>query len=345
MHLTTKRIETILAALPGCKVGLIGDLFLDRYFDIDPALDEPSIETGLTAYQIVGIRCYPGALGTVLNNLLALGVGGVCLLSAIGDDGEGYALRQVLAQHTNVDTQRLLTVPGRFTPTYTKPMRLEASGLRELNRLDLKNRTPTPDAVQDQLCKALPDFWNHSDAIAVLDQVSEAECGVVTHQVREAIQDLAQCDGAKFVLADSRERIGLFRHVCLKPNEHEARKAVSESTADASSLAQRLAQQAGRAVFLTRGAAGMSLAIPSSATVLAVPAFPIAGPIDICGAGDSCTAGIISARIAGASAAEAAEFGQLIASITVQQLGITGTATPQQVYHRWQHLQSDTTSH
>src|SRR4051794_41802071 len=96
--LTTDFIERVLATIPGKTVGLLGDLFLDRYLDIDPARDEPSVETGLTAYQVVGVRAYPGALGTVLNNLAALGVGRIVPLAAIGDDGEGYELRQALGR-------------------------------------------------------------------------------------------------------------------------------------------------------------------------------------------------------------------------------------------------------
>ena len=46
--LTTELIEHILATIPTKKIGLLGDLFLDRYLDIDPDLDEPSVETGLT---------------------------------------------------------------------------------------------------------------------------------------------------------------------------------------------------------------------------------------------------------------------------------------------------------
>ncbi len=57
--LATEVIEHILATIPHRTVGLLGDLFLDRYLDIDPALDEPSVETGLTAYQVVRVRSYP----------------------------------------------------------------------------------------------------------------------------------------------------------------------------------------------------------------------------------------------------------------------------------------------
>src|SRR5438046_4810062 len=96
--LSEARIEQILARIPRLTIGVLGDLFLDRYLDLDPALTEPSIETGLDAYQVVRVRSYPGAAGTVINNLAALGVGRIVPASMIGDDGEGHELRQALRQ-------------------------------------------------------------------------------------------------------------------------------------------------------------------------------------------------------------------------------------------------------
>src|SRR3954466_5538616 len=90
-------IEQILSALPGKRIGVVGDLFLDRYFDLDACLTEPSVETGLDAYQVVRVRNYPGAAGTVINNLAALGVGAILPISVIGDDGEGFELSRCLA--------------------------------------------------------------------------------------------------------------------------------------------------------------------------------------------------------------------------------------------------------
>src|SRR5438094_6000680 len=113
-------LERILDRLPSLTVGVVGDLFLDRYLDIDAALTEPSIETGLDAYQVVRVRASPGAAGTVINNLVALGVGRVCAVSVIGDDGECYELRQALADLGAVDFQRVFPTAGRRTPTYTK---------------------------------------------------------------------------------------------------------------------------------------------------------------------------------------------------------------------------------
>ena len=59
------------------------------------------------------------------------------------------------------------------------------------------------------------------------------------------------------------------------------------------------------------------------------------GPTDIVGAGDSTSAGSAGAVMAGATYEQAAAFGNLVASVTIQQLGVTGTATPQQVRERW----------
>ena len=53
-------------------------------------------------------------------------------------------------------------------------------------------------------------------------------------------------------------------------------------------------------------------------------------PIDICGAGDSFSAGAACALAATGNPIEAAWFGNLVASITVQKTG-TGTASPEEV--------------
>src|SRR5713226_3560037 len=118
--LTEQILEEILSRIPRLTIGVIGDLFLDRYLDIDAALTEPSLETGLDAYQVVRVRSYPGAAGTVINNLVALGVKKVCPIAVIGDDGEGYELRQALSAQHVVATEGVFPWQGRRTPTYTK---------------------------------------------------------------------------------------------------------------------------------------------------------------------------------------------------------------------------------
>jgi sugar/nucleoside kinase (ribokinase family) len=60
-----------------------------------------------------------------------------------------------------------------------------------------------------------------------------------------------------------------------------------------------------------------------------VEAVPVQ-PVDICGAGDSFTAGAALTLAATGSAVAAARFGNLVASITIRKKG-TGTASPKEV--------------
>lgn len=333
--LTASLIEQILVRLPRLTVGVLGDLFLDRYLDLDAALTEPSVETGLDAYQVTRVRSYPGAAGTVINNLAALGVVRILPVSVIGEDGESFELLQALKALRVVEYSCLQLRPERRTPTYTKPMLCEiGKPPRELNRLDIKNRSPLPQAVEDRVLRDLRAMWRQADAIIVLDQVSEPDCGVVTRRAREELAQLAAADPKKFVLADSRERIGLFRNVCLKPNERECRQALGIAD-DVPLDLLPLSRLANRPVFCSRGADGILLV---DRTVESIPAYPVQGPTDIVGAGDSTSAGIVCARAAGASLAEAAAFGCLVASITIQQIGVTGTASPDQVRQRWREV-------
>jgi rfaE bifunctional protein kinase chain/domain len=338
-------LETILSRMPALRIAVVGDLFLDRYLNIDARLTEPSIETGLDAYQVSRVRSFPGAAGTVINNLAALGVGRILPIAIIGDDGEGYELGQALDRLRVVERRWIVRDASRRTPTYTKPM-LEEPGkpARELNRLDIKNRTPTPAPAEDKVLAAIREVEGDIDALLILDQVSEENCGVVTTRVRNALAELGARRPRLLTLADSRERLGQFRNVGLKPNESEARAAAGShvETPDFRQVLGVLARQTGRPIYCTRGAAGITLADPSGPDVRIqdVAGFPVSGPIDVVGAGDSTTAAIACALASGATKAQAAAFGNLIASITIQQLGTTGTAAPQQVRERWNQVRA-----
>ncbi len=105
---------------------------------------------------------------------------------------------------------------------------------------------------------------------------------------------------------------------------------------NAAAAAARLARQGGGPVFCTCGEEGILLANPErgDAPPVRVAGYPVNGPTDPVGAGDSTSAGIVCARAAGATLEQAAAFGCLVASITVQQIGTTGTAKPEQVRQR-----------
>ncbi|MCA9101373.1 MAG: carbohydrate kinase [Planctomycetales bacterium] len=343
--ITRQRLEELLAAFPGERIGLLGDLFLDRYLQIAPELYETSIETYIEAFQIAEIRNSPGALGTIMNNLTALGVGTLVPVTVIGDDGHAYDLLQALSAMP-VDSTHVIQSSARNTPTYTKPMTRNAAGRPvELNRLDIRNRTPMPADLEAAVIARLGRVFAECDGLIVLDQVNEEGVGVVTPAVREQLAVLAEANPQKLVFVDSRAHIDRFRRGVLKPNlaeclkamgrplPAEAESATEEALAAGRAAAVELAQRHGETLFCTMGERGMLVVTPAEGAQ-EIAGFPVSGPIDFVGAGDSATSGIVSSLVAGASLAEAATVGNLVASITVQQIGTTGTATPQQVLDR-----------
>ncbi|MFQ6133962.1 MAG: bifunctional heptose 7-phosphate kinase/heptose 1-phosphate adenyltransferase, partial [Armatimonadota bacterium] len=332
------RLRQLLARFPDLDLAVVGDFFLDKYLIIDPALAETSLETGLEAYQVVAKRLSPGAAGTVCNNLAALKLGKLRAVGVIGDDGEGYDLLQGLRQR-GVDTDLLAQTPDRFTPTYTKPMVIQPDGSeREINRQDSKNRSPLPPKLEDCIIESLRACVPEVHGVVIADQVQERNCGVITDRVRDELAALAQQHSDTVLLADSRVRIGEYRGIMIKPNRREAIQAVrpgheGEDTLDlARECAQQLAQRNRRPVFLTAGDQGIFLCHQGECRH--IPAVKVTGETDIVGAGDSTTAGIVLSLCAGATPEEAALVGNLVASITIQQLGTTGTASPQQVLAR-----------
>lgn len=333
------QLKLLFGGLQDKRVLVLGDFFLDKYLIIDPARDEPSLETGLTAYQVVNVRVSPGAAGTVANNLSALGVGQIVALGAIGDDGEGYELRRELDRR-GICTQHLVVDESIHTPTYTKPMRQEASGLRELNRLDIKNFEKIPQQIENAISMRLSRLASQVDGIVVMDQVAEAGCGVVTERIRTQLAQLGRERPHLPIIADSRARIGLFQNVMVKPNAREALASAGLPVTEAPSLSEALAaakvlgERTNRPVFITLGPRGQMVHTQQETTL--VPTINVPGPIDIVGAGDSTTAGIICALVSGWSPTQAALLGNIVASITIQQLGTTGTASPQQVLQRAQ---------
>jgi len=325
------RLQDLLNHFPGVTVLIVGDFFLDKYLDIDPQLSEPSLETGLEAYQVINVRRYPGAAGAVANNLHALDVN-VIALGVVGEDGEGDDLRRGL-DLIGVDSDGLIRAPGRFTPTYLKPMlRQGNTPARELNRFDTKNRTPLPVEIETELISRLRGLLRRLLGIVIVDQVPEPNCGVITDRVRLALSELARANPAAIVLADSRERIGEFRGVMLKPNFHEAKRATG--LFELAAAGRELRRRTQRPVIVTHGDRGMYLFELDGE--LHIPAIPVAGPIDVVGAGDSAMAGLVAALCAGGTLAEAALVGNLAASLTIQQLGVTGTATRAQILARFE---------
>lgn len=335
--MTDERLAELVGRFGRQRIAVLGDFFLDKYMDVAPSLAETSLETGKIAHQVVVIRHSPGAAGTVVCNLAALGAGTLHAVGFTGDDGEAYDLRKDLAA-LGCCIDRLDRDSQRKTPTYLKPRDAgDASLAGEHSRYDTKNRTPTDEASQQKIVAALDSLLPELDAVVVLDQVEEESCGVATPMVVEAIAVRARCYPNVVFWADSRRRIRRFRNVIIKPNQFEAVGIECPSPGQQFEEARlreaigQLRSAAGAPIFVTCGPEGM---IVSDSQATRIPSVRVEGPIDTTGAGDSATAGAVLALAAGASLPEAALVGNLVASITIEQLATTGTARPEELQPR-----------
>ena len=321
--MTPARLKSITDKYRRLRVAVVGDFCLDRYFEIDPAKAEISIETGLPVHNVVRVRCQPGGAGTIVNNLRALGIGTIYAIGFAGRDGEGYELCRSLA---NVNLDHFVFTKACKTFTYSKPLLIHANRPpEELSRLDIKNWSRTPAKVQEQLARAVAAV--EADAMILLDQVDTPETGVVTRRVLEAVGKLRR---GTFVLADSRRGLRDFPKICFKMNRAEfsaltgaGRKLSLDRLSEA---AANLARKHREPVFITLAEQGIIGASPTG-RVEHQPALPVRGPIDIVGAGDAVTANLTAALAARASLREAITLANCAASIVIHQLGTTGTAS------------------
>jgi rfaE bifunctional protein kinase chain/domain len=336
-ELSRSRLDELVGKFPRVRIAVVGDFFLDKYLDVEPELQEHSIETGKRAHQVVGVRTSPGSAGTVMCNLAALGVGTLMAIGFRGDDGEGFDLSQGL-HRLGCRTEHLHAVADRHTPTYLKPRNCHDASLSgEHDRYDTKNWTETSVATEKQLLESIGAVLPMVDAVMIMDQVEQENCGVVTDHVRQAIIESARANPRIHFWADSRRRIHEYTHVIIKPNQFEAlgrNLPMPEDQVDQGALlaeVDKLRAKVAAPVVITRGALGMIVSDPEWTEV---PGVRISGETDPTGAGDSVSAGTVAALCAGATLAEAAVVGNLVASITIQQLATTGTARPEQLPER-----------
>lgn len=327
--LSYARLKEILNAISTVRAVLVGDMCLDVYWSADMTKSRLSRETPHYPLPVVEERMSPGAGGNVVACMAALCPASLTPVGLLGDDWRGDSLKKEFSRR-NVAISTLLTVPGRFTNAYCKPMRFGyAHEEVEDPRLDFENFTGIDVKTEDALIALLQEAAKDADVICVADQFA---CGCVTDRVREAISELGK---TKRILVDSRSRIGEYRHVLLKPNELECARALGRDSAGFTDEAalwgamNALNEQTKSEICVTRGSAGC--VVKENGSFVSVEACPLSGPLDPVGAGDCFLSAMALSLGAGAAKTEAAALANLASGVSVQKIGTTGTATGEEI--------------
>ena len=323
--MTKAILEQIIEKIPQVRIGLIGDCCVDVYWDADMRLSELSREVPQFPLPVVNERYSLGAGGNVLANLAALGAKDIKLVTCIGTDWRSFMFKKLI-KDIGVSEAFLLETDERVTPAYCKPMRHGISDVvYEDARIDFVNRQELSPELKEMMLERLRTVAAQVDVLLVCDQMKN---GCITEGMIKEINEL----GKKLpVLVDSRDRIGQYQNVIMKPNDLEASRAVGMNLQEhgAIKIAQQLEKISQHPIIITLGENGALWCENGQCTHAG--AFTAHPPIDIVGAGDSFLAGFSVAYAGGAAPYSALRFGSLVSNVTIHKIGTTGTATPDEL--------------
>jgi len=316
-------LEARLSTFGNLRVTLFGDFCVDAYWDLEPATDQLSIETGLPVREVRSQRYSLGAAGNVATALRTLGVGTVRAIGVCGNDPFG---RQMLEEMSaiGIDTSGMVVLPSPWeTLVYAKPY----VGAVEESRLDFGSLGSLPEGVAEQLADLFDQAVHESDAVIVNQQI---RTGLYGPALIERIALTIAAHPETVFLADTRDLGAVFPATSLKLNCREATAFVGQEPQDgvsddeAKDLASTIASTTGAPVFLTCGAHGMVVATEGDVVhVLPVDTGPDVDPV---GAGDVATAAIAAVLGAGGEPREAGYLANLAASVSVRVLRATGAS-------------------
>ena len=332
--LSEDRLDTLLAALPKARLGLIGDACLDIYWFADMKRSELSRETPHFPLPVVKEQFSLGGAGNVAANMKALEVAQVKFISLAGQDWRASILAEAL-QKQAIDGQYIIQQPDIVTPSYCKPMRQGISDVvYEDPRIDFMNYAPISEESEDKILRALDAILPHIDVLAVSDQLP---FGCVTPRIREKILAIGQSIP---VIVDSRDRISQYHSVTVKPNEVEAGILLNQNLLEGNleenllDAGKKLYQKTNRPVIITLGGEGSFYYDKANACI--APGQKVTPPIDFVGAGDTFLSALCAALAVGATGPEAIAIGNLASAVIIKKIGITGVATAAEIKQRYQ---------
>ena len=315
IDMNSKRLDALLAQISQLHFAVIGDFALDFYFDTITSSAEISVETGKEVHICSHPKAYLGGAGNVAKNLAHLGV----QVDAYGLKGDDLFGREMsfIAEKLGISTGQLLTIPNLDTPTYSKPMRAG----EEQNRLDFGTRTEHFQAYTVDLLVALKSRIESYDWVILNEQFRLPLLNAAS------LAELQEFIG-EHAIADLRSLGNTAKNTLLKVNEAELIKIIGDLTHVEDQI-KSWTRKRNKPVLVTIGERGMIYASPTEFHW--EKAIPVVGPIDTVGAGDMVVAAFSAAKAAGASNPEACAFASLAVHISIQKIGETGSASPEEI--------------
>ena len=303
------------AQLAACRVLVVGDVMLDRYWfgeveRISPEAPVPVVRVRATQERL-------GGAANVARNVDALGVR-TSLLSVLGNDEAGRSLQRLLGEtaiHAFLHTDKSLATT----------VKLRVVGRQQqMLRVDFENQ---PEA--EVLAEKLGEYESLLPAqdVVILSDYGKGGLAHITRMI-----ELARGAGRRVLVDPKGDDYSRYAGATvITPNRAELRQVVGrwKDEADLEARAQKLRRELGiEALLLTRSEDGMTLFSESGSWSIPAVALEV---FDVSGAGDTVIAVLGAALGAGADLREAVTIANRAGGIVVGKLG-TATVSYEELF-------------
>ena len=334
------RLKRLLPRLKGRRIGVLGDLMLDRY--LWGTASRLSPEAAIPVVDFVEQSECLGGAGNVAANLAALGAK-VEAFGVIGEDEPGRALRGCL-RAAGIAEQGVVADKSRVTTVKTRVIAKH----HQIVRIDHERRDSVAAPLEEKLFRHLISSLKKLHGLVL----SDYDKGLVNDAFAERV--LNACHGLKIpVFVQPRvTRLYAYRGARLVTcNSKQAEFFVSRSLHDEKSFAEAgralLAHFGCSAVVITRGEKGRSVFEESAPRHITIPAtsFEVTYArigqsgvehgasgrqvFDVTGAGDTVLSVLSLAVAAGAALPDAAVLANTAAGVVVGKLGTASVTVPE----------------
>lgn len=337
------RLKRLLPRLRGKRIGVLGDMMLDRY--LWGTATRLSPEAAVPVVDFVEENECLGGAGNVAANIASLGAK-VEAFGVVGADEAGRAMQECLRQ-ANIGGKGVIADAKRVTTVKTRIIARH----QQVVRVDRERRDPLRQETKEKLLQLIFAALKRLEALVL----SDYDKGLITDDFADRVLSAAHQLKVPVYVKPKTSRLYAYRGArAIVCNAKEAGFYVTRSLGDEKSF-----EEAGRAllahfgcgaVLITQGEKGMSLFEESSTRHVHIPAtsFEVtyarvgqAGiergatgrqVFDVTGAGDTVLSVLALAATAGASLADAAVLANIAAGVVVGKLG-TASVSPQELEH------------
>jgi D-beta-D-heptose 7-phosphate kinase/D-beta-D-heptose 1-phosphate adenosyltransferase len=338
---STARLKGLIPRLRGKRVGVLGDLMLDRY--LWGTASRLSPEAAVPVVDFAGQTDWLGGAGNVAANLAALGAR-VEAFGVIGEDPEGEALRNCL-RAAGVGDKGVPSERGRITTLKTRVIARH----HQIVRIDREREESLRSETEEKLLHSLFTSLRHLDALVL----SDYDKGLITDALADRALSAAHQLKVPVFVKPKTSRLYAYRGArAIVCNAKEAGFFVRRPLAEEKSFEEAgralLAHFGCTAVVITRTEKGMSIFEEASPRHINIPATSfevtyarVGQPgmergatgrqvFDVTGAGDTVLSVLALAVAAGASLVDAATLANTAAGVVVGKLG-TATVGPKEL--------------